>query len=191
MCNHVITVTIQVRQNICRASVRATARWCGPVWTSGQDGGIGRHTVPPRTTKRRTTTNLKTKKQSELPGNRTLWKFDNQGVEEETFIQTGRRGRDGQLGWRRLMARWRLQDGDWWSGWSHLCVRINWEEWRGSETDLATRVPVWGNKASKPLNEKTCGGWGSRRNSKPHRRVCWRYPQDPRTTETHPHGNQY
>ena len=29
--------------------------------TSGQHGGIGRHTVPPRTTKRRTTTNLKTK----------------------------------------------------------------------------------------------------------------------------------
>ena len=28
---------------------------------SGQDGGVGRHTVPPRTTKRRTTTNLKTK----------------------------------------------------------------------------------------------------------------------------------
>ena len=29
--------------------------------TSGQDGGVGRHTVPPRTTKTRTTTNLKTK----------------------------------------------------------------------------------------------------------------------------------
>ena len=29
--------------------------------TSNQDGGVGRHTVPPRTTKRRTTTNLKTK----------------------------------------------------------------------------------------------------------------------------------
>ena len=28
-------------------------------WPS-QDGGIGRHTVPPHTTKRRTTTNLKT-----------------------------------------------------------------------------------------------------------------------------------
>ena len=27
----------------------------------GQDGGIGRYTVPPSTTKRRTTTNLKTK----------------------------------------------------------------------------------------------------------------------------------
>ena len=29
--------------------------------TAGQDGGIGRHTVPPCTTKRRTTTNLETK----------------------------------------------------------------------------------------------------------------------------------
>ena len=29
--------------------------------TSGQDGGIGRDTVPPCATKRRTTTNLKTK----------------------------------------------------------------------------------------------------------------------------------
>ena len=29
--------------------------------TSSQDGGVGRHTAPPRTTKRRTTTNLKTK----------------------------------------------------------------------------------------------------------------------------------
>ena len=29
--------------------------------TSGQDGGIGRYTVPPCRTKRRTTTNLKTK----------------------------------------------------------------------------------------------------------------------------------
>ena len=26
-------------------------------WTSGQDGGVDRHTVPPYTTKRRTTTN--------------------------------------------------------------------------------------------------------------------------------------
>ena len=29
--------------------------------TSSQDGGIGRHTVPPHSTKRRTTTNLNTK----------------------------------------------------------------------------------------------------------------------------------
>ena len=30
--------------------------------------------------------------------NRTIWKSDNQGVKEETFIQTGRRGRDAQPG---------------------------------------------------------------------------------------------
>ena len=32
-----------------------------PKWTSSQDGGIGRYTIPPHLTKRRTTTNLKTK----------------------------------------------------------------------------------------------------------------------------------
>ena len=31
------------------------------MWTSGQDGGIGRYTLLPCTSKRRTTTNLKTK----------------------------------------------------------------------------------------------------------------------------------
>ena len=30
-------------------------------WTAGQDGGIGRYTLPHHTTKRRITTNLKTK----------------------------------------------------------------------------------------------------------------------------------
>ena len=89
-------------------------------WTSGQDGGIGRHTVPPRTTKIRTTTNLKTKKQPELPENRTVGKSNNQAVKGETFIQTGRRGRDGQLGWRGLMARWQLEDQAGGAGWPHI-----------------------------------------------------------------------
>ena len=34
-----------------------------------QDGGIGRYTLLPHTTKRRLAANLKTKKQPELPGN--------------------------------------------------------------------------------------------------------------------------
>ena len=42
--------------------------------------------------------------------NRTVWKSDNQGDKEETFIQTGRKGRDRQPGWRGLMARWGLAD---------------------------------------------------------------------------------
>ena len=38
-----------------------------------------------------------------------------------------------------------------------------------------------GNKTSKPLTEKICGGWGGRRNSQPHRWDHWRDPQGPRT----------
>ena len=44
-----------------------------------------------------------------MPENRIVWKSNNQGAEEETFIQTGRKGGDGQPGWRGLEAR-RLAD---------------------------------------------------------------------------------
>ena len=37
--------------------------------TSGEDGDIGRYTLPPYTNKTKTTTNLKAKKQPELTGN--------------------------------------------------------------------------------------------------------------------------
>ena len=74
---------------------------------SGQDGGIGRHTAPPRTTKRRITIK-KQQQQPELTENRPVWKSDNQGDKEETLTQTGRRGRDGQPG--REDSR---QGGDW------------------------------------------------------------------------------
>ena len=50
------------------------------------------------------------------------------------------------------------------------------------------------NKASKPQIVKICGGCGGRRNSQPHRRICWRDPQCPRmytkspTQESAPEG---
>ena len=78
--------------------------------TSSQDGGLGRYTVPPCKTKRRTT-NLKTKNNQNCSENRTVWKSDNQGVKEETFTQTGRRDRDGQLGGE-----------DTWQGGGHIWV---------------------------------------------------------------------
>ena len=40
----------------------------------------------------------KTNKQPELTENQTVWKSNNQGVKEETYIQTGRRGRDRKPG---------------------------------------------------------------------------------------------
>ena len=81
--------------------------------TSGQDEGVGRYTLPLCTIKRRTTTNFKNKKQPELTENRTVWKSDNQGVKEETFIQTSRRGGDGQLGGEDsgLGSGWRTRVG--------------------------------------------------------------------------------
>ena len=44
-------------------------------------------------------------------GNQTVWKSDNQGLKEETFFETGRRGGDGQQG--RKDSR---QGGGWRTG---------------------------------------------------------------------------
>ena len=75
---------------------------------SGQDGGLGRYTLPPHTTKRRTTTNLKAKhnhncQKIKLHGSLTTKEL------EGTFIQTSRRDGDGQPGWRGLVARQQLE----------------------------------------------------------------------------------
>ena len=108
-------------------------------------------------------------------------KSNNQGVKEETFIQTSGRDREGQPGLRGLTARW-LEDQArrvWWRGWSHICVQINLEA-MGSKTHRKPRVPVQENKASNPLTIKICEGCDGGRNSQPHRRFHWRDPHDPR-----------
>ena len=72
--------------------------------TSDQDGGIGRYTLPPSTTKR-TTINLKTKNNQNFQKNQTVWKSNHHAVKEEIFIQAVRRCRDGQLGWERIPGK--------------------------------------------------------------------------------------
>ena len=62
-----------------------------------QDGGIGRHTAPPCTTRTERKSNGK--------------EVRHQGNKKQTFIQTGRRGGDGQPGWKGLTLAWR--DRDW------------------------------------------------------------------------------
>ena len=113
--------------------------------------------MPPCTTKRRTITNLKTKNNQnyqkiKLCGSLTIKEL------KETFIQTGRRGRDRQLGREDFpqgtaggmgQARWWLR-----TGWSHIFMRINWEEQMGSRTDL---VPARGNKAANLLLKTPVG----------------------------------
>ena len=73
---------------------------------SSQDEGIGRQALLPCTTKRRITNDLK------LENNQNCQKIklygslrtSEYGV-KETFIQTGRRGRDGKPGWTGLVTR--------------------------------------------------------------------------------------
>ena len=59
---------------------------------------------------------------------------------------------------------------------------------------MQPRVPLQEKKASNHQVVKTCGSCSSRRNSQPHRRVCWRDPQglrmytNPPTQESAPEG---
>ena len=66
-----------------------------------------------------------------------VWKSNNQGVKEETFIQTGRRGRQRQAARvERTHCMAGLEDPAGGSSWQfHICVRVNQEEQLGSETD--------------------------------------------------------
>ena len=56
-----------------------------------------------------------------------VWKSDNQGDKEETFIQTGRRGRDGQPGRRGLRAK------------QQLANPVRWQMWNGAGQAVASR----------------------------------------------------
>ena len=74
-------------------------------------------------------------------------KSDNQGVKEETFIQSGRRGRDRQPGGEdlRQSGSYRTRvgkavaGGGLQTGQSYIHMRINQEEQLGSKTDRATQ----------------------------------------------------
>ena len=68
--------------------------------SENQDGGVGRHTAPPRTTRTDRKSN----------GKEVLHQVD----KKETFTQTGRRGRDGQPGWRGLELRGGTETGGVW-----------------------------------------------------------------------------
>ena len=61
-------------------------------WTSGQDGGAGKHGLPPCTTTAKNMTKLQNNHHPEWSENQAEWKSDNQGIKEVTFIQTDRRG---------------------------------------------------------------------------------------------------
>ena len=61
---------------------------------SGQDGGVGKHGLPPHTIVAKITTKIQNNYHPESPENQAVWKSDNQGIKEVTFIRMGRRGGD-------------------------------------------------------------------------------------------------
>ena len=84
--------------------------------TFSQDRSIGRYTLPPRTTKRRKTTNLKTKNNQNCQKVELYGSLTTKELKKKTSIQTGKRGGDGQPGQRGLgLVRWQLADwmGQW------------------------------------------------------------------------------
>ena len=136
--------------------------------TSHQDGGVDRYTLLPPTTKRRMTTNLKTK------NNQTCQKIKQYGSLKTKELK---KKHSSKLVGGAEKGSWGGEDvqegSDWRSKQSHICILINWEEQLGARQTAQPRVPVQANKASKPLTQKTCGDCGSGTNSQPHRRVHW------------------
>ena len=128
---------------------------------SCQDGGIGRYTLPPCKTKRKTTTNLKTKnnqnwQKMELCGSLTTKELKKKhssrpvgGVEMGSWA-------------KRTLAK--LAAGG--PGEMVACglcgptfsCRKTWRNNWGARQTVQPRVQAWGMKTSKPLTEKTCGG---------------------------------
>ena len=108
--------------------------------TSCQDGGVGRYTVPLHTTKRRTTTNLKTK------NNQNCHKIKLYG---SLTTKELKKKHSSRLVGRAEMGSWGREDsqqgGSWRIGWKRWWLVVphlhgeNWEEQLGSKTDHATQ----------------------------------------------------
>ena len=93
------------------------------------------------------------------------------------IVEQGRQG----CSWPARSSWWIPQGSGWQTRWSHICVQINLEEQRGSETYHATLGLQRREIKPQTTNWKPLGGWSSsRRNSQPRRTVHWREPQGPR-----------
>ena len=116
---------------------------------SGQNGGTGRYASLPCTTKRRTTTNLKTKNNQNCQKIKFYGSLTTKELKKKHMsIPVG----GAEMGRKDLWqgGNWRTrQGGGWQTGRSHFHVWVNQEEQQITQP----RVPAWGNKASKPQIE--------------------------------------
>ena len=125
-----------------------------------------------------------------MPENQTAWNFDNQRV-KETFMQTGRRGRDWKPGAEDVQQGNRpcRRGGGWRTRWFHIFALISRRNNWGARHTTKPRVSAWETKDWKPMVVKACGVCEGGRNSQSHRRVCWRGSQGPRRY-TNPHTRE-
>ena len=99
---------------------------------SSQDGGIGRYTLLPHTTKR-ITTNLKTKNNQNCQKIKLYESLTTKELKKKhssKLIGGAETGSWGREEW---------QGHSWRVGQSYICVQINGEEQLGRETDCATQ----------------------------------------------------
>ena len=145
-----------------------------PDRTSSQDGGVGRYTLPRRTTSRKETTNLKTKNNQncqkiELYGSPTT-----KELKKKHLYRLVGRAEDAQQGgnWRTGWVRWWLID--WVVPHLHADkpggITGEWDRW--CNPGFQPREI----KLQYPWLKKTVG-LEAVRNSQPLRRVRWRDPQ--------------
>ena len=119
---------------LCRVYDCLTTIWWTLKLTQNEERGISRYTLPPCTTKKRTTTNVKTK------NNQNCHKIELYGSPTTKELKKkhslGLVGRMEMGSWGREVV-W--QGGSWRTGQSHIYVWINQEEQLGSETDHAAQ----------------------------------------------------
>ena len=114
--------------------------------------------MPPCTTKRKTTTNLKTKNNQNCQKIKLYGSPASKELKKKVGrVETGNQG--GEDPWQD--SRWRTGVGEIMVGgpggptFTHRTTRRN--KWRVRQT-TQSKIPAWGSRASKPLTEKTCEG---------------------------------
>ena len=144
--------------------------------TSGQDGGVSRHTVPPHTTKRRTTTKLKTK------NNQNCQKIQLYGswITKEVKKKHSSRPLGGAEmdSWAESTLSKEAVGGPG----GPTFPQINWEEQLGSKNRPCN--PGFQCREIQPQSlwlKTPVGVEAALGESQRHRRVCWRDPQCPKT----------
>ena len=120
---------------------------------SCQDGGVGRYSLPPHTTKRRTTT-LKTKNNQNC---QNIGLYGSPTTKEIKKTHSSRLVGGAEMGSRGREVVW--QGCSYRTWWFRICKWINWEEKLGSKADRTIQRSSMGKESLKISVCKNLWGW--------------------------------